>query len=134
MLNCFSSLLGLHLSIRRPALGWPPAISQEEHLSYGIGSPLALDGLEISLIGVRLIRTASIKSCRLAGKSLPKERVKEIVRFCVLNCFSSLLGLHLTVRLPALGWPLAISQEERLSYGIGSPLALDGLEISMSRA
>ncbi len=36
----FERLLGR----RRRALGWPLAISQEEHLSYGIGSPLALGG------------------------------------------------------------------------------------------
>ena len=29
----------LLLVIRRPALGWPLAISQKEHLSYGVGSP-----------------------------------------------------------------------------------------------
>ena len=37
------------LTIRRPALGWPLAVSQEEHLSYCVGSPLALGGLDISL-------------------------------------------------------------------------------------
>ena len=30
----------LHRDIRRRALGWPLAVSQEEHLSYCVGSPL----------------------------------------------------------------------------------------------
>ncbi|OED33867.1 hypothetical protein BHE17_15990 [Planococcus maritimus] len=47
---------------------------------------------------------------------------EKIVRVYVSKCFSILFKLHLTIRRPALGWPLAISQEERLSYGIGSPL------------
>jgi len=56
---------------RLPAWGWPLAISQEERLSYGIGSPWALVGLEISLVLACLSRFASIVSCRLVGKSLP---------------------------------------------------------------
>ena len=59
-----------HVS-RRRALGWPLARSQEEHLSYCIGSPLALGGLEISLVGVCLGRTAFVPSSRLVGESLP---------------------------------------------------------------
>ena len=36
---CFDIRFWLHVGIRRLALGWPLAISQEEHLSYGVGSP-----------------------------------------------------------------------------------------------
>ncbi len=36
-------------------------------------------------------------------------------------------------RCPAWSWPLAISQKERLSYSIGSPLTLDSLEISLGQ-
>jgi len=68
-------MLGMKLlvAIRRPALGWPLAISQEERLSYGIGSPWVLGGLKISLSLVCLIRSASIASCRLVGESLLEE-------------------------------------------------------------
>ena len=37
--NRFSVLFEYHLTSRRRALGWPPAISQGERLSYCIGSP-----------------------------------------------------------------------------------------------
>ncbi|MFP3323736.1 hypothetical protein R0K05_11630, partial [Planococcus sp. SIMBA_160] len=57
----------------------PLAISQEEHLSYGIGSPWALVGLEISLVHVCLNRSAFIISCRLVGKSLPLQTPKQII-------------------------------------------------------
>jgi len=36
------------------------------------------------------------------------------------------MKLRLVIRRPALGWPLAVSQEERLPYGVGSPWALGG--------
>ncbi len=31
------------------------------------------------------------------------------------------MKLLLVIRRPALGWPLAVNQEARLSYGVGSP-------------
>ncbi len=38
--ECVGFLVGLASGIsRRPALGWPFTISQEERLSYGSGSP-----------------------------------------------------------------------------------------------
>jgi len=39
-----------------------------------------------------------------------------------------MLGMKplLVIRRLALGWPLALCQEERLSYGVGSPWALGG--------
>ncbi|MFP3386884.1 hypothetical protein, partial [Tritonibacter sp. SIMBA_163] len=43
-------------------------------------------------------------------------------RFCGWNLFSVLVEFALNIRRRALGWPLAISQEEHLSYCIGSPL------------
>ncbi|OED33866.1 hypothetical protein BHE17_15985 [Planococcus maritimus] len=54
-------------------------------------------------------------------ESLPGKMYKKIVRVWVLKSFSILLVLQLSSRRAALGWPLAISQEERLSYGIVSP-------------
>ena len=48
--ECVGFLVGLASGIsRRPALGWPFTISQEERLSYGFGSPRSLGGLVISL-------------------------------------------------------------------------------------
>ncbi len=40
MWNRSSVFFEFDLNSRRRALGWPLAISQKEHLSYGIGSPL----------------------------------------------------------------------------------------------
>ncbi len=37
----------------------------------------------------------------------------------------------MVTRCLALGWPLAASQEERLSCGVGSPCALGSLYISL---
>ncbi|ANU15710.1 hypothetical protein BBI11_00770 [Planococcus maritimus] len=56
------------------------------------------------------------------GKSLPRKIDKKIARVFVSNSFSILFVLLLILRRRALGWPLAISQEECLTYGIGSPL------------
>ncbi len=59
----FSEAFHIHfehqLDSRRPAWGWPLATRQEEHLSYGIGSPLALGSLEISLGDMDLSAYAS---------------------------------------------------------------------------
>ena len=63
-----------YINSRRPALGWPPAVSQEECLSHCIGSPLALGGLEISLILASFVSSTSVWSCRLVGESLPEMR------------------------------------------------------------
>ena len=84
--------------------------------------PFTPGGLVISLIRVCLDRSASVLSCRLVGKSLPGKMYEKIVRVWVLKGFCILLVLQLSSRRAALGWPLAISQEECLSYGIGSPL------------
>ena len=46
MLNCFADLSQLQVSSRHRALGWPLAASQEEHLSYCVGSPLYARRLE----------------------------------------------------------------------------------------
>ncbi len=43
-----------------------------------------------------------------------------------MNRSSVFFEFNLNSRRRALGWPLAVSQEERLSYGVGSPLALGG--------
>ena len=67
------------LERRLPALGWPLAISQKDRLSYGIGSPWALVGWEISLIQVCLNGSASKGSCRLVGESLPLQAPKQII-------------------------------------------------------
>ena len=61
VLKYLSILFMLHLALRRPALGWPLAVSQEERLSYGVGSPLAHGGLVISLSGVYLGGSASVR-------------------------------------------------------------------------
>jgi len=42
----FLLLFEFRLSSRRRALGWPLAASQEEHLSYCVGSPLYAGRLE----------------------------------------------------------------------------------------
>ncbi|KYG60181.1 hypothetical protein AY633_08130 [Planococcus maritimus] len=84
--------------------------------------PFTPGGLVISLIRVCLDRSASVLSCRLVGKSLPGKTDKKIARVFGSNSFSILFVLLLILRRRTLGWPLAISQEERLSYGIGSPL------------
>ena len=55
-------------------------------------------------------------------ESLPGKADKKIVRVFGSNSFSILFMLLLVLRRRTLGWPLAISQEERLSYSIGSPL------------
>ncbi len=49
------------------------------------------------------------------------EEWAEIVKGCVRHRFSVFFEYHLASRRRALGWPLAVSQEEHLSYGIGSP-------------
>ncbi len=56
-----------------------------------------------------------------SGESLTEICLKWIVRVYVLNYFDVRFWLHVAIRRRALGWPLAISQEEHLSYGIGSP-------------
>ncbi|WP_217341205.1 hypothetical protein [Planococcus sp. CP5-4_UN] len=53
-------------------MGWPLVASQEEHLSYGIGSPLAHGSLVISLYEDCLSKSASILRYRLVGESLPE--------------------------------------------------------------
>ena len=58
--KCFGFLVELHIGNRRRALGWPLLISQKGHLSYGVGLPLVLGGLEISLRGDCLISSASV--------------------------------------------------------------------------
>jgi len=127
----FAFYLCFTLNSRRPALGWPLAASQEEHLSHGIGSPLALGGWKISLIQVRLNRSASIPSCRLVGKSLPEMSIEKDSKKFIVYLFRLLFKLLLNTRRLALGWPLAVSQEEHLSYCFGSPLALGGWKISL---
>ena len=42
--------------------------------------------------------------------------------------FCMLTKHHIGLRSTALGWPLAVSQEEQLSYGIGSPFYAGRLE------
>ncbi|KYG60180.1 hypothetical protein AY633_08125 [Planococcus maritimus] len=84
--------------------------------------PFTPGGLVISLIRVCLDRSASVLSCRLVGKSLPGKTDKKIARGFGSNSFSILLVLLLILRRRTLGWLLAVSQEERLSSGIDSPL------------
>jgi|GEM_PF-4445103 len=105
-------------SSRRLALGWPLALSQEEHLSYCVGSPLAPAGLEISLIRVSFIRSASIVSCRLVGISLPGTSFGKIARICLWNCCDVLFVLHVNSRRLALGWRLSDFIELSLSKQI----------------
>ena len=45
----------------------------------------------------------------------------EIAGVCEWCCFPVLLEFHVGSRRRALGWPLTVSQEERLSYCVGSP-------------
>ena len=47
---------------------------------------------------------------------------KKLARVYMSTYSRILFGRHLIIRCPTLGWPLAISQEERLSYCVGSPL------------
>ena len=60
--GCVSrDLRGCLLDNRCPALGWPLATSQEDHLSCGVGSPLALGSFFISLIKECLRKTAFLQ-------------------------------------------------------------------------
>ena len=68
--KCLGVCFKLHLTIRRPALGWPLAISQGEHLSYCVGSPVTLGGLKVSLCADYLSKSSSIFSYQLVGESL----------------------------------------------------------------
>ena len=77
-------------AIRHPALGWPLAIRQEERLSYGIGSPLTLGGLKISLSLVCLVSSASVVSCRLVGESLLEASICEDSEGLLVEMFQCL--------------------------------------------
>ncbi len=121
--ECVGFLVGLASGIsRRPALGWPFTISQEERLSYGFGSPRSLGGLVISL---RLGCVDGWAFCYSSANG------------GIASCFAGevagfLVGLASGVsRRLALGWPLAASQKERLSYCVGSPCYARRLVISL---
>ena len=111
----------LQVGIRRRALGWPLTVSQEEHLSYCVGSPLYArrlrDFIESDLFNLICF---FIQLPASGGIASWIRRVQDSwsLRVALFPCSIFLLG---NIRCLALGWPLAVSQEEHLSYYVGSP-------------